>query len=569
MAGATRQSSCKPGKIRDRTFTGCWTCRQRKVKCGLQRPNCHACERLGLECGGYGAKVIWAEGDSDSDTIKSVGRRYIDCELTWSNLPVLDSDLVDFLIARCDPEDDEFRATSIETLSVPPAHNPFSMFQLPESNDHQNSPLSLWPTPTSVPAQLSIVQFDIDERQLFHHYVNHVAVIMMPFEHARNPWTSSYPAVALQQSSGDERALYHAILAHSAFHLAHLSTNAEKWSVLATRHYNCSIRTLMKSIEAGQSQYAPSIATIMTLLMSEVYCGRSQQWKHHLRGARTLLKTRQTAKPWMESDFACISTQSLFIISIIEQTTNCLDQEDPASENVLREDETLFQRDSTLLASISSTLDFGFTIGATKEVIQCVSRTTILARSVRSEGLTSAMDDEVASILACLRNCESSLDALNTLSGLSSITMTVDGVEQRATQLSATYHQLKAFILGCYIYFYRVIFNLPPQRLTSRVASAFQHVASFSDCNTGNFSLWPAFIAAVEAYTTTDITLAQKWLDHTLSFGLGSRLLVKRVVEEVWHRRRIIADATNVDQGLVPVDWREVMRDLNIDVLLV
>lgn len=49
----------KTSKPRVKTFTGCWTCRSRKVKCDLQRPGCKRCERSGLTCGGYEVKLRW------------------------------------------------------------------------------------------------------------------------------------------------------------------------------------------------------------------------------------------------------------------------------------------------------------------------------------------------------------------------------------------------------------------------------------------------------------------------------------------------------------------------------
>ncbi|QLQ81793.1 hypothetical protein HG537_0G00470 [Torulaspora globosa] len=46
---------------RAKTFTGCWTCRSRKVKCDLRRPACERCEKSGLECGGYDIKLRWTK----------------------------------------------------------------------------------------------------------------------------------------------------------------------------------------------------------------------------------------------------------------------------------------------------------------------------------------------------------------------------------------------------------------------------------------------------------------------------------------------------------------------------
>ncbi|KAH3903665.1 Arg81p SCDLUD_001313 [Saccharomycodes ludwigii] len=47
-------------KKRSKTFTGCWTCRSRKVKCDLQKPNCQRCVKSNLNCGGYDIKLRWS-----------------------------------------------------------------------------------------------------------------------------------------------------------------------------------------------------------------------------------------------------------------------------------------------------------------------------------------------------------------------------------------------------------------------------------------------------------------------------------------------------------------------------
>lgn len=59
LAGRTSRGQVK-GK-RAKTFTGCWTCRSRKVKCDLRRPACERCEKSGLECGGYDIKLRWTK----------------------------------------------------------------------------------------------------------------------------------------------------------------------------------------------------------------------------------------------------------------------------------------------------------------------------------------------------------------------------------------------------------------------------------------------------------------------------------------------------------------------------
>ncbi|CAI7661146.1 unnamed protein product [Penicillium pancosmium] len=46
---------------RSKTFTGCWTCRSRGVKCGEERPICTRCSKGSFHCEGYGVKLVWPD----------------------------------------------------------------------------------------------------------------------------------------------------------------------------------------------------------------------------------------------------------------------------------------------------------------------------------------------------------------------------------------------------------------------------------------------------------------------------------------------------------------------------
>lgn len=255
---------------RDRTFTGCWTCRSRKVKCDEKKPSCLACLRIGLVCSGYAPKLVWVE--DENQPYRSSGRRYIKCESVWESLPVLHSEVVDYLISRCDDENennDSISSSSLmRTTSIQATHNPFRSFRFEKSISRAEIPRSL-----SSPGSIHCISNDIYEKILFNHYINHVAIIMMPFEHTRNPWKSSYPAVALCDAATDQNALYSALLAHSAFNLAQLGVDKDQMQSLATKYYILAIRRLRAGIEHDKGQYAYTVAVIMTLMMAEVCLG--------------------------------------------------------------------------------------------------------------------------------------------------------------------------------------------------------------------------------------------------------------------------------------------------------
>lgn len=47
------------GSKRGKTFTGCWTCRERHVKCDEQRPKCKRCIAGNFACQGYSRRLTW------------------------------------------------------------------------------------------------------------------------------------------------------------------------------------------------------------------------------------------------------------------------------------------------------------------------------------------------------------------------------------------------------------------------------------------------------------------------------------------------------------------------------
>ncbi|KAJ6008244.1 hypothetical protein N7540_012220 [Penicillium herquei] len=51
----------KPSKQRTKTFTGCWTCRARRVKCDEEHPHCRRCRRSGWQCQGYAVRLEWSQ----------------------------------------------------------------------------------------------------------------------------------------------------------------------------------------------------------------------------------------------------------------------------------------------------------------------------------------------------------------------------------------------------------------------------------------------------------------------------------------------------------------------------
>ncbi|KAI0859857.1 fungal-specific transcription factor domain-containing protein [Xylaria cubensis] len=533
---------------RNRTFTGCWKCRQRKVKCDEGRPGCLSCQRIGVACAGYDPKYIWVE--DDGQTYKSAGRRILDCEKTWKGFRLLSSDQADHLISECDMHACVVLVDG-PTSSQPAPHNPFSVFsaaarlsigrrteasQLPQA-------MALFPGSTWV------------ERMLFHHYVTHVAGIMMPYEHPRNPWKLYYPATALSCANADQQALYNAMLAQAAFNLAHLRGFDEDILTIGSKYYYSGIEKLL-SITRGQStDFGAMSASIMTIMFSEIYNGKSSTWRHHLEGAWSLFKEYRDSEPWRITDFVCVSIQSLNIVKIISATS----QRDRDLEFLEHDSE---DDDFAVSELVSTTSGFGFTIGASQAVLDCISIIS-QARVMRERGnMTLMADDLLEDVLSRLNKCR--LDETEANEVLIQI-----GAAEAQKVSTESRSQSSSFIYSTYIYLYRTILDVPPKAVKTYVSKTLQEVSIFLANSNGNFSLWPAFIAATEAYTYEDLLNAKRWLDWATSFGIGSRTSARRVIEEVWRRRETLSCSSGLDPGMISIDWREVMHELNCDILLI
>jgi Fungal specific transcription factor domain len=170
------------------------------------------------------------------------------------------SDKLDYFISICDA------AQHVKDFTIewsPESKIPFGAFPTRQ----QKVPLSLFPLTGPLGCDTPLKD---DEALLFQHYVNHVAFMMMPYVDNRNPWRSSYPAVALYYMSRNQKSLYQALLAQAAFNLAHLDCGRERMLNLAAKYYTSAMEELRNNIIEQQQDYGTFIASILTLMFVEV-----------------------------------------------------------------------------------------------------------------------------------------------------------------------------------------------------------------------------------------------------------------------------------------------------------
>jgi hypothetical protein len=188
------------------------------------------------------------------------------------------------MLSHCDGEDELYFAMGVSSGQ----HNPFSVFPVTQVNPltpvASATPITHKGT-MSTPDDIFVADRPLEklirplvafpdlpyaERSLFHHYVNHVAALMMPYEHPRNPWKFDYPATALYQVSSNQKALYNAMLAQAAFNLSHLGSKGSEMFSVGSQHYNHALQQLIPQISYEKNDFSAMIASMMTLMFAEV-----------------------------------------------------------------------------------------------------------------------------------------------------------------------------------------------------------------------------------------------------------------------------------------------------------
>lgn len=100
-ASAERQKAPVIKKPKTKTFTGCWTCRERHRKCDLRKPFCLTCERNGLKCLGFTIRLCWDVSKSDNL------RRTVIYDHTLYDYMTKPNNELDYILANIDELNDK------------------------------------------------------------------------------------------------------------------------------------------------------------------------------------------------------------------------------------------------------------------------------------------------------------------------------------------------------------------------------------------------------------------------------------------------------------------------------
>jgi hypothetical protein len=418
---------------------------------------------------------------------------------------------------------------------------------------------------TTRPTQPWMVDASHDDSILFHHFLSHLSRRMVPVDDNCNPWKTIYPLLAMQtyRSSGAE-ALYHALLAQSASHLANLrgEERGAQAQASAIHHYGIALHQLRQSLVAASKDYNTVLAALYNIILAEhVYQGTSSGWQGHIRGARGFVSQYLGEQPWKQSREAYVITQNFGLAVVISNTSDISFLSKATNDGISEVDD--------LLDDLMTTPIFGFTLGGTSHMLRAIYQTRLLEARIHArrstEGLPELDEDmfsQVGQILQLLYiPLDDKLETYVTHRELSGI-----GVLPQLRTLARIH--LRLFNTAVMIYLFCPVLRCQPSTVEKDVRQVLTDAVSFIDLHDGTISIWPVFVAAAEAYTPESQALANYCLDVCKNGGAGNRRDIRRVVHQLWSDRERLASERQCDPGEVPLDWRDMMKSLNVDILL-
>ncbi|CAH0051699.1 unnamed protein product [Clonostachys solani] len=138
-----------PAKRNRKTFSGCWSCRERKIKCDEAKPTCRQCKKSRLECKGYGLRLQWIINKQLDAEFASVNnpRRNIALD---AHTPVLSFDRVDDILTTLGHYDPRYMPTVQDNVHI--YMECFGVFRDVDSRINASS-LPIDSIPTSTEAQ--------------------------------------------------------------------------------------------------------------------------------------------------------------------------------------------------------------------------------------------------------------------------------------------------------------------------------------------------------------------------------------------------------------------------------
>lgn len=331
-SNTTSNATTRKPTQRTHTFTGCFTCRRRRVKCDGDRPACTRCKNAGFECLGYGFRFDAPDGVQSNRQRLNVSSRP-DLVLNLSSKQVdkylADIDEAGEVKASGDVRKGPFAVLSFrpDAVTNPPRNPPPLYYNLvlspkrrsfpdrdsninhhtsqqngrqttdlfaiiPTQHAHNENSHQLeekWMMPSlhgrsNIPPYLSAVNMPVYERELFGFYTSYINTTG-PLAHRQ-----TIPMMALSGHVSNWRGLdpnaravvFHGVCAFIAKSLALMRNESHTYRVRAYNHEQLALSGLRTCIEASSTSFLALATACQTLMLCGHQVGMYTEAIQHL-----------------------------------------------------------------------------------------------------------------------------------------------------------------------------------------------------------------------------------------------------------------------------------------------
>ncbi|CAG9983154.1 unnamed protein product [Clonostachys byssicola] len=406
---------------------------------------------------------------------------------------------------------------------------------------------------------------------LLHHYIINLADLLQAVHHPQNPYRQLYAPAALESVSGTalstpasfspksiiNTAIYHSILAASAFHMWQSNPLQRAFHHVASQHRQKALFFLQTALDTMRpgAEYRLLLIAMLSLVTVDVMSGAEADFTVHLHAT---LQLRRSRRHWKVVSPA---TQQLNEISefltLLARTLSfhpssplwCADHGDGKGNG--NDDVPLAQGSNQCL---------GYMYGITITIANAIKETCRLA-----ETITCIEERQNEALPEWLRQaCEDLGDLL--------LSWTLDEAEVNSIaneEMRAVFkHHAHAWHHAALIYYCRRVQKVPSSELSEEASIVAEHMHAVETLKATSRSeqasrmapiTWPAFIASCDAI---DRDVWMDWWERVKHYKIANIPRQYDVVRELWE---IIDEKTQ--SGDCSIDWITVYKELDITLL--
>lgn len=583
------------------TFSGCFTCRARGVKCDEQRPACRCCTKTKRVCEGYGVRLIWEEDRQRTLNLRS-HRRHLPWAYDTSSPALSDKDLESALVAldlSDQISDGQYLQAGPFTVfkpsllldpipllrsPSPPTSEPSSPLEIPYSDNdtftllsprgatmkwlhHQVSKSHAYETDgldkcyeedlggvcilqKKFAALISpLPSASREESRLFHHWVTHMSRFMIPNPTTDNPFRTVLIPLALssqglQKQTSGYASLWHAICAVAAFNFAQQRTlTSNEHNNMGIKHHRLSLMYLQRSlVEQEDSQPEAVLGTMILMIAIDCITGNFSTWRFHIRGCRTWLLSIGNGA-WRKQRTASTLYQIFLVLEALAM--------DAIDHDILVKDlDPIYSYDSIFGVS-GMTIGPGYRLDSLFGITPPILEAIVHVNELWSRKVPPPKREIENLRIKLLLNDPRSL--------------TFDGITDEAERKLMRHHAY-VFYFACHIHLQRVLCPAAPDTVPYLVQQALQHLEAIArlEINMNVIGLmWPVFVIACEAEGGSQRERVSWYFGKGQKYGIQGISSSYQVLREVWRRRD---EQRGEDNACIR--WQQVMTDLGCDLLL-